>query len=216
MPRRNRVDPWGDLHAVAPRGLLTGNRGCVVDDQEQVVRHHGSSLWIACVTKFRDWRWPLARPRRWTPLFFLDDAVALAAGHRPCATCRPGDYAAYRAAVTRAVGSPSPLLASQLNERLHAERHRRGRGLVRAGDRIVWSARYAELPGGAVVVAADGSCQLVLEDCLLRFSFEGWGSPVMRPSTGDAAVLTPPTSVAALTHGYRPLLHPSTTHPVAA
>src|SRR3954452_12883878 len=92
VPRRNRVDPWGALHAVAPRGLFTGNRGCVVDDHENVVRHHGSQLWITCLTAFRGWRWPLARPRRWTPLFFLDDAVALAAGHRPCATCRRADY----------------------------------------------------------------------------------------------------------------------------
>ena len=210
MPRRNRVDPWGDLHAVAPRGLLTGNRGCVVDDHERVVRHRGSSLWITCVTEFRGWRWPLARPRRWTPLFFLDDAVALAAGHRPCATCRRADYAAYRDAVTHAIDAPSPLLAWQLNERLHAERHRRGRGLVRAGDRIVWSARYAELPDGTVVVAPDGSCRLVVEDRLLRFSFDGWLDATPRPRVGDATVLTPPTSVAALAHGYQPLLHPST------
>ena len=90
MPRRNRVDPWGDLHAVSARGLFTGNRGCIVDEHEQVVRHHRSStLWITCLTEFRDWRVPLARPNRWTPIFFLDDAVALAAGHRPCATCPP-------------------------------------------------------------------------------------------------------------------------------
>jgi hypothetical protein len=203
------VDPWGDLHAVAPRGLLTGNRGCVVDDREQVVRHHGSSLWIACLTKFRDWRWPLARPRRWTPLFFLDDAVALAAGHRPCATCRRAHHSAYRDAVTRATASPSPLLASQLNQRLQAERHRRGRGLMRAGDRIVWAAAYAKLPDGTVVVAPDGSCQLVVEDRLLRFSFDGWADATPRPLAGEARVLTPPTSVAALAHGYRPVLHPS-------
>ncbi|HET7500018.1 MAG TPA: hypothetical protein VFK02_03420 [Kofleriaceae bacterium] len=209
MPRRNRIDPWGDLHAVAARGLFTGNRGCVVDDHEQVVRHHGSSLWITCLTRFRDWRFPLARPRRWTPLFFLDEAVALAAGHRPCATCRRADYSAYRDAVTRALGARSPLLAAQLDERLKAERHRRGRGLARAGDRIVWSARYAELPDGAVVVAPDGSCQLVVDDRLLRFSFEGWSGAAPRPSAGKATVLTPPTSVAALTHGYKPVLHPS-------
>jgi hypothetical protein len=210
MPRRNRVDPWSDLHAVAPRGLFTGNRGCVVDDHEQVVRHHGSSLWITCVTEFRGWRWPLARPRRWTPLFFLDDAVALAAGHRPCATCRRGDYIAYRDAVTRATNAPSPLLGWQLNARLQAERHRRGRGLVRAGDRMVWSAQYAELPDGAVVVAPDGSCQLLVEDRSLRFSFGGWVAATRRPVGGEATVLTPPTSVAALAHGYQPVLHPST------
>jgi hypothetical protein len=209
VPRRNRVDPWGDLHAVAPRGLFTGNRGCVVDDHERVVRHHGSSLWITCVTEFRGWRWPLARPRRWTPLFFLDDAVALAAGHRPCATCRRDAYSAYRDAVTRAAGATAPLLGSQLNQRLQAERHRRGRGLVRAGDRIVWSAPFTELPDGTIVVAPDGACRLVLESRLLRFSFDGWADPTARPRSGQASVLTPPTSVAALAHGYQPLLHPS-------
>jgi hypothetical protein len=203
------VDPWGDLHAVAARGLFTGNRGCVVDDHEQVVRHHGSALWITCATRFRDWRWPLARPRRWTPLFFLDDAVALAAGHRPCATCRHADYTAYRDAVTRATGAPAPLLAAQLNARLHAERLRRGRGLVRAGDRIVWRTRYADLPDGTVVVAPDGGCRLVRADRLLAFGFEGWGQATRRPAAGEATVLTPPTSVAALTHGYSPVLHPS-------
>jgi hypothetical protein len=209
MPRRNRIDPWGDLHAVAPRGLFTGNRGCVVDDHEKVVRHHGSSLWIICLTRFRDWKFPLARPRRWTPLFFLDEAVALAAGHRPCATCRGAEYAAYRDAVTRAVGSPVPLLAWQLNDRLHAERHRPGRGLDRARDRILWTAKYAELPDGTIVAASDGGAQLIAGDRLLRFSFEGWGHATARPATGDAQVLTPPTSVSALQQGYQPLLHPS-------
>jgi hypothetical protein len=72
MPRRNRVDPWGDLHAVSARGLFTGNRGCIVDEREQVVRHHRSStLWITCLTEFRDWRVPLARPNRWTPILCL-------------------------------------------------------------------------------------------------------------------------------------------------
>src|SRR5215472_7411689 len=120
MPRRNRVDPWGDLHAVSARGLFTGNRGCIVDKHEQVVRHHRSStLWITCLTEFRDWRVPLARPSRWTPIFFLDDAVALAAGHRPCATCRRDMYRSYRDAVDPA------LRAVELDRRLTTERLRR-------------------------------------------------------------------------------------------
>jgi hypothetical protein len=78
------VDPWGDLHAVNARGLFTGNRGCIVDEREQVVRHHRSStLWITCLT----------------PIFFLDDAVALAAGQRLRATCRRDMYRSYRDAV---------------------------------------------------------------------------------------------------------------------
>lgn len=207
MPRRNRVDPWGDLHAVAERGLFTGNRGCVVDDHENVVRHHGSVLWICCVTRFRDWRFPLARPRRWTPLFFLDEAVALAAGHRPCSTCRRADYLSYREALTRALGTQ--LLASQMNERLHRERLRPGRGMSRAGDRILWTAPFAELPDGAIIVDDSDQSQLVLGDRLLPFSFAGWGRGTARPRHGDARVLTPPTSFAALAHGFCPVLHPS-------
>ena len=211
MPRRNRVDPWGDLHAVSSRGLFTGNRGCVVDDAERVVRHHGSSLWIICRTVFRDWRWPLARPGRWTPLFFLDDAVALAAGHRPCGFCRRDDYRAYRDGVSRALGASRRLLATDLNARLVSERHRRGRGLERARDRIVWSAPNAELPDGSVVVGADGAPRIRSRGLLLRFTFDGWVDPMRAPGDGLAVVLTPPTSVAALAHGYVPRLHPSAT-----
>ena len=135
MPRRNRVDPWGDLHAVSARGLFTGNRGCIVDEREQVVRHHRSStLWITCLTAFRDWRVPLARPNRWTPIFFLDDAVALAAGHRPCATCRRDMYRSYRDAV-----DPG-LRAVELDRRLTSERLRRGSGIDRGRDRKTWRA----------------------------------------------------------------------------
>ena len=209
MPRRNRVDPWGDLHAVSPRGLFTGNRGCVVNDQEQVVRHHGSALWITCVTEFRGWRWPLARPRRWTPLFFLDDAVALAAGHRPCATCRRRDYLAYRDAVTLAVGAARPLRAWELNARLQRERLHPGRGLSRAKDRMVWTAAFNDLPEGTVVIGANGSCELFCGNQLLRYGFAGWTETTHKPPRGMATVLTPPTSVAALAHGFRPVLHAS-------
>jgi hypothetical protein len=92
MPRRNRIDPFGDLHAVAARGLFTGNRGCLVDDHGGVVRHHRGALWITCVTAWRGRRIGLARPGRWTPVFFLDEAVALAAGHHPCDYCRRDAY----------------------------------------------------------------------------------------------------------------------------
>lgn len=210
-PRRNRVDPWGDLHAVAARGLFTGNRGCVVDDHEQVVRHHAGDLWITCVTAFRGWRWPLARSRRWTPLFFLDDAVALAAGHRPCATCRRADYLAYRDAVSRALQAPRALLANELNAHLKKERLRAGRGLLRAGDRLLWWAPYADLPDGAVIVNDDGHCALVYQGSLLRFSFEGWTARRPKPRHGLASILTPPTSMLALTWGYQPVLHKSVT-----
>jgi hypothetical protein len=181
----------------------------VVDGAGAVVRHHGSSLWIVCVTRYKDWRFPLAAPGRWTPLFFLDDAVALAAGHRPCGLCRREDYRSYRAAVTAAAHWPRPMTATDLNRRLAAERLRRGRGLDRGGDRRLWMTDLHDLPVGTVIVDDDEVPRLVLPDRLLAFSFDGWHQPVARPARATTRVLTPPTSVAALAHGYRPVLHPT-------
>ena len=209
MPRRNRVDPWGDLHASPERGLFTGNRGCLVDDRGRLTRHHRGPLWITCLLEHRGWRHPLERPGTWTPLFFLDEAVALAAGHRPCALCRRQAYLEYRGAVTKADGSDHPFLAGDLNRRLARERLRRGSGLDRARDRILWTERVDRLPIGTVVVDEDRIPRLVLGDGLLRFTFGGWTGRRSRPRKGSIDVLTPPTSVAALANGYTPVLHPT-------
>ena len=208
MSRRNRVDPWGDLHAVSARGLFTGNRGCLVDDRGRLTRHHNGSLWITCVLRYRDWLHPLDEPRTWTPLFFLDDAVALAAGHRPCGLCRRDDYLSYRAAVTIATAADSPVLAKELNRRLAAERLARGRGLGRAGDRILWNVSLEDLPAG-VVILHQGAAHLVTAHHLQPFSFDGWGPVTDRPRHTRVQVLTPPTSVAALANGFVPRLHPT-------
>jgi hypothetical protein len=208
VPRRNRVDPFGDLNAVSDRGMFTGNRGCLVDDNRRLVRHHMSNLWIACVTSFRGWRFPLDAPHRWTPLFFLDDAVALAAGHRPCGLCRRDDYLAYKGAVDRGLGGLERPWASTLNRRLAAERLRRGRGIDRAAHRRTWTAEADSLPDGAVVLDGTGAARLVLGDRSLAFGFAGWRDPQPRPA-GAVLVLTPPTSVLALSHGFRPTLHES-------
>jgi len=208
-PRRNRVDPWGDLHAVAARGLFTGNRGCLVDGSGALIRHHRGDHWITCITSFRDRRQPLADPRRWTPLFFLDDAVALAAGHRPCATCRPAAYRSYQDALRRALALDAPIPATGLNRRLGRERLHRGTGLERERDRRVWSAPLSDLPDGTVILVGTGEARLIRGDRTLAFAHQGWNAPQPRPVRGEARVLTPPTSVAALCAGFEPVLHPS-------
>ncbi|UYM05550.1 hypothetical protein [Solicola gregarius] len=209
MPRRNRVDPWGDLHATPERGMFTGNRGCLVDDTEQVVRHHRGNLWITCLTSYRGWRVDLARPSRWTPIFFLDEVVALAAGHRPCGLCRRAAYESYREAVGTAYARTCT--AGVLNGLLADERLRRGRGLDRAGDRRLWRADAAGLPDGVVYVD-EGVARVVRGGRSLAFGFSGWQRPGERP-TGQVDVLTPPTSVAALAQGYEPGWHPSAAGP---
>lgn len=205
------MDPLGDLHAVPQRMQFTGNRGCLADDSRTITRHHNGALWIICVTEFRGWRHPLDQPRRWTPIFFLDDAVALAAGHRPCALCRRDEYRSYRDALTTALGRGQPVLASEINARLNSERLRRGHGLSRGLDRRLWTAALNDLPDGSVVLGETGEALLVRGKNTFAFSFDGWMRPQPRPLGVTVEVITPPTSVVAMQHGFKPVLHPSAT-----
>jgi hypothetical protein len=165
-------------------------------------------LWITCRTSYQDWSHPLDAPKTWTPLFFLDDAAALAAGHRPCGLCRRSDYEAYRTAVTEGLGEV--VHSDDLNKRLAEERLSRGRGLDRAGDRILWDAEVGSLPMGAVVIdPTTNAPSLVTERHLQDFSFDGWVDRRPRPDTLKVEVLTPPTSVIAIKNGFIPRLHPT-------
>src|SRR5262249_9299885 len=106
MPRQNRVTPWGEIVAVAARGEVMGNRGCLVDDEGRLRRARWrSKAWIACKIHFRGYQRDVAPPGRWTALFFLDDAVALAAGHRPCAFCRRHDFVRFKETWARVHGA---------------------------------------------------------------------------------------------------------------
>ena len=93
MARRNRVTPRSELIANPARGLVYGNCGCLHDEEGRIRRRWSTGRWIACRLEFRGWhREPLMQPGKFTELFFLDEATAFAAGHRPCALCRREDY----------------------------------------------------------------------------------------------------------------------------
>lgn len=186
--------------------MFTGNRGCLVDDTGRISRHHSGQLWITCLTSYRGWRSPLDKPGRWTPLFFLDDAVALSAGHRPCGLCRREDYSSYQDAVTRALGRTDPVGAIEMNRLLASERLKRGRGIDRATDRKLWMADSDRLPDGTVVLL--DAPRLIVGDRSWTFTFGGWVDPRPRPE-GRVDVITPPTSVRALEWGFSPRLHTS-------
>jgi len=195
------------------RGMFMGIRGCLVDQDRQLKRHHLGSLWIICQTTYRDWRHPLDAPRTWTPLFFLDDAVALAAGHRPCGLCRRPEYLAYQQGVTTALDRNERVLAPELNQRLATERLRRGRGVNRATDRILTTHRLIDLPNGSVALHPETRTpSLVMNGELLPFAVDHWAPPAA-PLPGSTAMqsLTPPTSLTALHHGFSPTLHQSAT-----
>ena len=200
-PRQNRVTPLGDLIATPARGLVYGNRGCLHDDQGRIRRRYNGKRWIACRLRFKDWRRsPLLQPGRFTELFFLDEATAFAAGHRPCALCRREDYDAFLALA----GASS---ADEIDARLHEERvdpETRSQRRHAAG--------VDELPDGSFVLEG-GEPWLVVGDRLLAWSPGGYTRSVPRSSAGEALLLTPPSLVEVLRRGWQPtavrFLHPS-------
>ena len=140
------MTPFSELIADPARGLVYGNRGCLHDAAGQIRRRYNGKRWIACRLEFRGWlRRPLLQPGRFTELFFLDEATALAAGHRPCALCRREDYVSFCAAWNEI--HPAARGADEIDAQLHAER-------VAPGTRtqLHTTARLGELPDGAFVV----------------------------------------------------------------
>ena len=191
MSLRNRVTPRGELIATPERGLVFGNRGALHDDQGRIRRRFVGKRWIACRLEFRGRYHGAMPPGRYTGLFFLDEATAFAAGHRPCAECRRADYVRFVAIVGAR--------ADAIDARLHEERlgPRRERPLD-------------GLPDGTFVLY-DGEPWLVLETELLRWSPGGYAERVPRPG-GRVPVLTPPSLVEVLRAGWAgsvPFLHPT-------
>src|SRR5258707_3661680 len=96
---QNRVNPWGELFRTPARGTMMGNRGRTLHNaQQEIVRSYGGKRWICCLLEFKGRRRQIMSPGQYTELFFLDEATAFAAGHRPCAECRRERYKAFRAA----------------------------------------------------------------------------------------------------------------------
>lgn len=200
MPLQNRVTPFGELVAVPERGMFMGNRGLLHDDTQTIVRFNQGRRWIICLTAFKDRRRPLTSPGLYTELFFLDEATALAAGHRPCMECRRPDALAFRRAWAQAARRDPAISFTDLDRELHEERLA-GPGVMRRRP-----ADCAGLPDGAMV-AVGGDAFLVHGGELARWSPAGYSNP--QPFGGIAEVLTPRSIVGAIAAGYAPALHPS-------
>jgi hypothetical protein len=204
VPLQNRVTPTGEIVTDPGRGLLMGNRGCLHGpDRRLGVARWRSKLWICCVLAWKDVRRDPMPPGRWTALFFLDEATALAAGHRPCAYCRRADFLAFAEAWRAAHGLAERPRAAEIDARLHAERVD-----PRSRRQVTRPAVAGELPDG-VMVRTGGAAGLLAGGHLLPWTFTGYGAPVPLPPATPVELLTPPATVAAIAAGYRPLLHPS-------
>jgi hypothetical protein len=204
VPRQNRVNPLGEIVAVPDRGLFMGNRGCLHDADGMIRRPWRLGRWIVCLLKFKGRKRAVMTPGHYTELFFLDEATALAAGHRPCAECRRERFDAFRRALTGGQDG-APRTAVEIDRQLHAQRVTPDR------SKRTHHANLDELPDGVFVLLSDGgrTPHLVLGDSLLTWAAGGYADRVDRPGRGAVEVLTPELTVRAIRGGYVPELHPS-------
>ncbi len=215
MPLQNRVDPFGAIHAVAERGLFTGNRGIIHDPATKTLLNKRWALpaWIICLCDYQGRkREPMWRNRPggkpgWTELFFLDEPTALAAGHRPCFFCQRARASEFLGRFGQAFGIAEPR-APQVDARLHNERFASSRKPLPS----IRAEETAQLPDGAMV-AIGGVPFAVRSGELLRWSFAGYEKPVgvetaTRGGT-SLALITPPTTIAVLKAGFAPVWHAS-------
>jgi hypothetical protein len=200
-PLQNRVTPLGDIIATPHRGMFTGNRGIIHDPRTKTLtRRWASRAWLTCVCEFRGRRREVMGGRSWTELFFLDEATALAAGHRPCFFCRRDDANRFRAAWEEGNGVRR-VLARDIDAVLHRER------LSGAKKRMhALPMSLQELPDGAMLQQGAES-YLVLQSRALKWSPAGYRNAPN--AIKDAMLLTPPSTLRALSAGYRPVLHKS-------
>jgi hypothetical protein len=199
MALRNRVTPTGEIVAIEQRGTFMGNRGSIHRGVGEIARPWQVRRWITCELEHKGWVAPKWVPGRWTPLFFWDEAVALAAGHRPCALCRRPAFDRWFDAWEAAFGARPRV--DPADRQLHADRVD---GRVQRRHPEPW----ASVPDGAFAVLDEGPV-LVLADRVVPWSAEGYGTAVGRPTRGEATLLTPAATVEVLRHGYELQLHPS-------
>jgi hypothetical protein len=202
------VTPFGELIATPARGTLMGNRGRLHDAARRIVRRVVPSYraWVTCWLEFQGRHRPVMAPNRYTELFFLDEATALAAGHRPCGECRRPDLRRFRTAWLR--GNPERGIASDaLTEAIDRELHRDRL----AADRrpVTYAADLSALPDGVFVGAHADEALLLWRGALLPWSPAGYGAPRPRPGRQPVIVLTPRSTLAAIAAGYTPAVHPT-------
>jgi len=200
-PLQNRVTPFGDVVAMSQRGLYIGNRGIIHDPATKTLlrRRWTTKAWLVCLLDYKGRHREVMVGRSWTELFFLDEAVALAAGHRPCFFCRRADAEAFRAAWGKAKGGEAPR-APEMDAVLHQERLDQGLKRIHPIPGPV-----GELPDGAVIVAA-GEAYTIAHGRAFCWNEQGYQAGQQIPRADG--LLTPPSTLRAIRAGYRPVLHP--------
>lgn len=198
MPLQNRVDPYGRICFSASRGNFTGNRGVIHNDRQQIVKHFHVKRWIICLLRYKNYHRRVMTPKRWTELFFLDEATALAAGHRPCTFCqrrRSIEFREHWLAANREFLPVADIKVDAIDNVLHQERMNPEKPFLQIND----------LPDG-VFVEINQKPYLIYENKLLEWSFEGYLASIEKLENLDVKTLTPVSSLRAIRNGFQPIV----------
>lgn len=182
-----------------------GNRGCLHDETGRIRRTFAHKAWVTCRLSWKGVTRKVFSPGRYSELFFLDEATAMAAGHRPCSACRREAFVAFRSAWQPVAGEGPFVRAAIMDEQLHAER------IAPDGGKKTYTAALGGLPDGVMVtlLGEAGSPRLLWRGKLLKWSFAGYSDPIAMVPGMVAEVLTPRSICDAFGRGYRVSVHPS-------
>jgi hypothetical protein len=200
---QNRVNPFGALISTSERGAWTGNRGVIHNHSREIVKNHAAKYWITCSLKYKNFQRVVMTPNRWTELFFLDEATAFAAGHRPCGFCRHPDFKKFKNLWLKANGARFGMTEktsiSEIDAIIHAER------LDENGAKKTFKATLPDLPDGVFVTdTAREKTFLWWQQQLFEWSFSGYSKAQTVDNQRVVEVLTPFSYVEVFRAGYLP------------
>jgi len=207
MARQNRITPAGDLIATSARGRFMGNRGVLHNSQGDLTKRRWThQQWIICTLEFKGRKRPIMAPGCYTELFFLDEATALAAGHRPCWECNRERYKKFKQAWLSGnpeYGFDQKVSIREIDKIIHSERVDKSR------LKVTWQSQLANLPDGVFVYLPDDSsnCYLLNNDSLQLWSPNGYEYIRKVSDKIKVDVLTPKSTVNAIISGFKPLFN---------
>jgi hypothetical protein len=203
---QNRVDPFGNLIRTKARGALMGNRGVLHDEHQQIRRPFKLKTWIACVLEFKGRKRKVMTPNRWTELFFLDEATAFAAGHRPCFECRRADADRFKILWLKAnpeYGFDQKTSIKEIDAMLDKERIRPDK------SKVTFEEDADKLPNGTFVLFDEKPC-LLWDGSVYPWTPFGYEPGMPLPDAKKLTVLTPRSVVRTFRAGYVPQTAPTT------
>lgn len=206
MTLQNRVTPFGELKSINARGEFLGNRGILHNDEKQIVKQWRHKAWVTCSLEYQGIQREIFSKGNYSELFFLDEATALSAGHRPCGDCRRERLKEFKLLWQQANsedGDTSGTKVELIDTQMHAER------TMRDGTKVTYQTKLGELPDGAFI-SIDGIALLKWNNKLFEWSASGYTERFETfPEELVVDVLTPRSVIGVIKSGYIPQVHHS-------